>query len=257
MGMMTADQSGILILGAGGFAHEVAHLISQINESVDRGDHIDRLFSSQRISILGMLDDDPDVTDLRFPRLGGMSNLGDFMGASVVLGIGDAAVNQKLFERFRSEGIDLDSHEFPNLVHPTSVVAGGELRGVDHIEEKKTSVSGAASRADFGTALGRGNIIGHYSSISVRVRVGDFNIFNTRVNVGHDVSIGDFNVFSPNVMISGNVRIGSGCSFGVSSTVLEGVTVGDGARIGAGSVLMRDAEPGGFYFGTPAIRQDF
>ena len=72
-------------------------------------------------------------------------------------------------------------------------------------------------------SMGKGNILGSFSSMSCNVHIGDFNIFNNRVSLGHDVLVGNYNSFMTASRISGGTKIGTLNYFGVSAVVLPNI----------------------------------
>jgi UDP-3-O-[3-hydroxymyristoyl] glucosamine N-acyltransferase len=98
-----------------------------------------------------------------------------------------------------------------------------------------------------------GNIILCNSIISFDVKIGDFNIINTRVNFGHHVEIGDFNVLNPNVQLSGNAKLGNKNSLGLNCAFLPQKMIGDNNVVVPGSIITRNFKNNNFLSGNPAV----
>jgi sugar O-acyltransferase (sialic acid O-acetyltransferase NeuD family) len=210
----------IVIVGSGGLAKEVKCLIDDIN------------------------DQEPEWNLLGFIDSWGRQKGDEIIEGKAVIGTIDDlnAMNKEIHaiiaigtpEKIKDakEKIIASNIEFPNLIHPTATV-------------RTTS------------KIGFGNILTGYVFISCDVEIGNFNLFNGSISIGHDVKIESFNVFNPSTRISGNVKIGNGNFWGLNSCILQGKSVGNNNRIGACSFVMRNIKDNGFYFGIPAVKQDF
>lgn len=141
---------------------------------------------------------------------------------NVLIPIGMPAVMERVWQKYK------DICEFPNLIHPSAIIA------------------------DTSVELGCGNIIGPNCVITTHVSMGNFNYMNIGVTIGHDVVMGSFNVFNPKAAISGCVSVGDGNTFGVNSSVLQGLKIGNHNTLGMNSALVKDAADNGMYLGVPA-----
>ena len=52
-------------------------------------------------------------------------------------------------------------------------------------------------------------VISHNASVGPKVKIGRFNMLNSRCTIGHDTVIGDYNFISPQVALSGKTKIGN------------------------------------------------
>lgn len=210
----------IAIFGAGGFGREIACLINRINGKQEG-----------KWNLIGFFDDDENLKDAwnEYGKvLGGMETLNQWeMPLNLVIAIGNPAILEEVVGKIQNANIS-----FPNLIDPNV-----EFMDREHVE------------------MGKGNVICMRSTISTKVKFGNFNLLNVAVGVGHDATLGDFNVVMPNVNISGGVTIGDANLFGVKSTVLQYLKVGDRVKIGASALLMRNAKSGNLYFGIPAEKK--
>lgn len=204
----------IVIMGAGGFAREVAFLIENINRT------------KPMYNLLGFVDKD---NNLKGKHIGRYTIIGDDewlanQSICAVLGSGHLKVISNIVEKFK----DRSNISFPNLVHPATIWDKERIR------------------------IGRGNVICAGNIFTTDIKIGSFNIINLNSTYGHDVKIGDCSVFNPGVSISGWVTIGSGCLIGTGARILENLSVGDGAVVGAGAVTTKDTKERTTVVGIPA-----
>jgi len=206
----------IVIIGAGGFAREVAWLIHEINGQ------------AARWNLLGYIEAAP----AQVGRPVGRSHvIGDdrFLERydrelSLVIAVGRPAIIERV--RRRVEGL---SHlRFPNLIHPSVLWDQGRIE------------------------MGVGNIICAGNILTTDIRIGSFNILNLGGTCGHDAVIGDHCVLNPGAHIAGRVTVGDTCLLGTNCAVLETLTIGDHATVGAGSLVIRDVVSGQTVVGVPA-----
>jgi sugar O-acyltransferase (sialic acid O-acetyltransferase NeuD family) len=208
----------IAIVGAGGFAREVAWLIRDINSVHPTFDLMGHL-----VSDLGKLND----TDSHDQVLGDF----DWLHAhpqeidGLVFGIGTPQIKLRLSEMLE---LEFPNHSWPSLVHP-SVRFDRETAVIEH-----------------GVVLCAGSIA------TVNITFGRFSMVNLMCTIGHESIIGAGAVLNPTVNISGGVRIGSGVLVGTGAQVLQYIEIGDNATIGAGAVVSRPVESGQTVVGIPA-----
>lgn len=211
-----AQMKRLVIIGAGGFAREVAWLVEGINSLKCEWD------------FLGFIDEDPAKHG---KVLNGYPVLGDFdyfqkhnenVQTYAVCAVGSPQAKLKLVKRAEAAGL-----KFANLVHPGVLMSS-------HVE------------------LGVGNIICAGSIISTNVRIGSHVSINPASTVGHDSVIEDYATILWSVNISGNCTVGAGCEIGTNATVIQGKTIGRWSVIGAGAVVVRDIPPICTAVGVPA-----
>ena len=206
----------IVIVGAGGFAREVAWLIEECNEI------------RPTWHLLGFVEADASLIGQqrgKYPVIGDDSYLlSTTQETYAVIGIGNPGVIRRVRKKLES-----NSHlRFPNLIHPT---VRWDIERV---------------------AIGEGNIICASNILTTDVSIGSFNILNLASTFGHDTVIGDCNVVNIGVHLSGGVTVGTGCLIGTGAVILENRSIGDGAIIGAGAVVTKDVPPGLVAVGVPA-----
>ena len=210
--------NNIVILGAGGFAKEVAFLIDDINRALDQPEW----------KILGYIDADLEKKGTyngKYPIIGDEDYLIAYdQDIYVVIGIGTPSIIRKVHEKLRR----YDNMHFPNLIHPNVVMDVGRIN------------------------LGEGNIICASNVFTTDITIGSCNIFNLNSTYGHDMVIGSYCVFNPGLSMSGRVTVEDDCLIGTKATVLEYLTIGMGATVGAGAVVTKHVEPGLTVVGVPA-----
>jgi len=222
---------GILILGAGGFAREVALVYR--NQTDPNGTYGRRLFYSS---------DDTNQKDKYYEVdtkcLGSIETAAALLYAEdkganhlFVPGIGSPAVKKMLVERAIKVGLN-----------PISLVS------------KQANVSFALDALDFWyhSELGKGTVVCAGVSSTVNVKVGNYVNVNLSCTLGHDCVIEDYVNLSPSVNVSGHVYIESGADVGTGAVLLPGVRIGRNAIVGAGSVVTKDVEPDTTVVGVPA-----
>jgi sugar O-acyltransferase (sialic acid O-acetyltransferase NeuD family) len=206
------DATGLVIVGAGGCAREVAWLVDDINRTGDRfhvAGFLDRLGEAGR-TIRGVPVFDAE-TATSLPR-----------GTLAIVAVGNPALKPRLVAEVEQLGLT-----FATLVHPSV-------------------------RLDQSVRLGLGSIVCAGAILTLDIEVGAHVIINMGCTVGHDSVIGDFSTISPGCHVSGDTRIGKGVLIGAGATTIEHTTIGDGSTVGAGAVVTRDLPPGVTAVGIPA-----
>lgn len=207
----------IAIVGAGGFAREVALLISEINRV------------SPQFEFLGFLPADASHlgrNDSRDHILGDLNWLeGNHEVDALAMGIGSPERKLKVAHEVDSAFPNL---EWPALIHPTV-------------------------RFDQSTCkVERGVILCADTVGTVNLIFEEFCMVNLVCTIGHEARIGRYSVINPTANVSGGVTIGDGALIGVGASILQYLSVGAGATVGAGSVVVRNVEPYTTVFGNPA-----
>ncbi|MFF2079071.1 DapH/DapD/GlmU-related protein [Kitasatospora sp. NPDC058162] len=198
----------VVILGAAKFALEVARYVRDAGHTVDR--------------FLALEGEEVVVPDGQWSRI---SRDHPAEGTAVVLAV-SAPERRAELVRDVVEARNLDAI---NVVHPSSTVEDGALRGV-------------------------GNVIGPDNYVGVNATFGSFNVLNYRSSIGHHSRIGSSNFISPNFHTGNSVTIGSGNFFGIGCQLAPGVTVGDDCRVQAGLTLFEDAVDGRSYLAPSRIK---
>lgn len=208
----------IAIYGSGAFGQEVFLLIDSINKAA----------SSNIFEFIGFFDDTNEIGSFcKYGKIVGnvadINELKERVNIAIAVGSSTGLVNMR-------KNINNPNITFPNLLNPNNVFL-----------DKESSI------------LGMGNIMLSNSIISYDVKIGNFNVINTRVNFGHHVEIGDFNVLNPNVQLSGNSKLGSYNSLGLNCAFLPKKMIGDYNVVVPGSIITRNFKNHNFLSGNPAI----
>ena len=205
----------LIIVGAGGFARELAWLVQDINSEYPEWE------------ILGFIDEDATKAGQlvnRYPILGDFSWFeNNHKDVHVAFAIGNPVVRKRLVEKFKSAA----EAPFPNLLHP-SVKCSKDI------------------------LMGYGNILCANTVLTTNITLGSFNIVNLNCTIGHDVVISDFCTIAPASNISGRVLLYDGCELGTNTCIIPGKSIGRWSVTGAGSVVTKDLPSHCTAVGAPA-----
>ncbi|MGY1502712.1 acetyltransferase [Streptomyces sp. QTS52] len=206
--------SGLLIIGAGGFARETAQAVR------DAGD----------IEMLGHLDDNSALHGTEVdgvPVLGGCDLVQDLPGARVVICVGnprDYAARARLVRR-----LGLSTDRYATVIHPTA------------------SVSATSE-------VGPGSVLLAHCVLTAAVRVGAHVAVMPQAVLTHDDVVEDFATIASGVRLGGGARLERGAYVGSGALVREGTVVGAWSLVGMGSAVLGDVPPGEVWVGSPARR---
>ena len=205
----------IVILGAGGFAREIAQLIRDINAG-----------GRDIWTIVGFWDKD---TGRHGQTLNGVPILGSeelkryLPDLSATAAIGDPKIKSRAVE----EAVELGC-AFPSLVHPRVVY---DQSTVD---------------------IGPGSIICAGNILTVNISIGAHVIVNLDCTIGHDCAIEDFVTVSPGCHLSGNSIVRQGAFLGTGAVLVEKREIGEYSTVGAGAVVTKNIPPNATAVGVPA-----
>ena len=212
----------VAIFGAGGFGREVACLIRIINEAE----------KEPKWNLIGFFDDNKNLHGTKNEYgtvLGGTEALNKWKSPlDVALAIGNPHAVRAVANNITNKNVS-----FPNIFAPSTIF----------LDENNI-------------VFGKGNIVCSRCLFSCKVKVGDFNVFNSYITIGHDVVMGNYNSLMPGVRISGEITIGEENFFGCDSVVLQQLKIGNKTTIGANSTVVRKTKDGYTYVGNPAKRMD-
>ena len=203
----------IVIIGAGGYAQEVAWMINDLN-------HLRREWA-----LLGFVDPLQSGKTEHYgkPVLPGYDAVRRLCAQPYfACGMGSPAIRAKEAEYAEALG-----WQAATLVHPSVIQA------------QFVSVGG-------GTVIGPGSVVAPYA------RVGRHCAINVQTTIGHDSSVGDFCVISPGARILGRAVLEAGVFIGANASVYPGRRVGAGASLGANSFLHADLAAGQSALGVVA-----
>ena len=210
----------LLLLGAGGWAREVALVIREDPRTSSTLAKETFLLSDDEnewdgFRIVGSIDKFYPGIAYRYTPLD--RHIHQFIAA-----VGSPETKEKLCNRALAKEWDL----FNSVRHPMSFVGNADID--------------------------RGTVICSMCSITTNVRIGKCVNVNLNCTIGHDVVIEDFVNLSPHCTISGNVTIKRGADLGSAVTVLPGVTIGENTVVGAGAVVTKDLPDNCTAVGIPA-----
>jgi len=168
-----------------------------------------------------------DKVRKKVPRDCTICHIDDFVPQTQFYGFGfvgfDALARENLWKKELAK-LELD---FPNIIHPSSVVSNSAHLGV-------------------------GNFIGAGVVIASNAHIGDLNFLNRVSSVGHDTTLANFNVLSPGSTTCGCCSIGNRNYLGAACTVRDNINITNDVTVGAGALVVKDIQSSGTYVGVPA-----
>lgn len=205
---------GVVIIGAGGHAREVAEIIQH------------RARDGAGPPVLGF------VVDAEYldAAAGGPQVLGDWSwfegvdcgGLAVVCAVGAPPARKRLAERAAARGLT-----FASAVSPLAYLSPG-------------------------ARLGRGVMIFPHAFASAGCLIDDHAVVNVGASVSHDARVGRYATLGPGARLAGHASVGEGAYLGVGAGVIDRVSVGGWATVGAGAVVTRDLPGDVTAVGVPA-----
>jgi sugar O-acyltransferase (sialic acid O-acetyltransferase NeuD family) len=206
----------LVILGAGGFAREVAWLVADINKA-----------QPGRWNLIGFWEHETE-------RIGQVMNGASIIGFDSVrqhipgLYAVAAIGNPKIRERAVREAEDIGCR-FAPIIHPSA------------------QYDPATVTIGHGTIICAGNIL------TVNIVIGAHVIVNLDCTIGHDIVMDDYVTLSPGCHLSGYTTIRRGAFLGTGAVTVEKCEIGARSVIGAGAVVVRDIPHDVTAVGVPAI----
>ena len=100
--------------------------------------------------------------------------------------------------------------------------------------------------------IGKGNIIGAYTSVGADGKIGDYNMIQSYTVIGHDTVIGNWNRIDTHVTCVGGVRIENEVTIHTSAVLNHKVVVENNACVGACSFVIKRVKMGTTVMGNPA-----
>lgn len=193
----------IIIVGAGGHAAELTDYLNYTNNI------------NSPYEILGYIDDDKNIySQYKYisPFLGDIKNHEVKKDAKYLLAIANLKFRRSIAGALLEKGAS-----FITFIHPTAIISPSAI-------------------------IDQGTVVSHNSSVGPNVKIGKFNLLNSRCTIGHDTTIGDFNFISPQTAISGHTKIGDDNLFGTNSATIPSISVGNNNTIAAGMVVFKDID---------------
>lgn len=205
----------LVILGAGGFAREVAWLVSQVNRGGLGNWNVIGFWSHDPRDI-GMVINGLPVID---PQL--ILDRSDAISA--VAAIGDPSIRERAVGDAMRVGL-----RFATLVHPSVLL--------DEVT----------------VTMEQGSIICAGSILTTNITIGAHVIVNLDCTIGHDCVLEDFVTLSPGCHLSGHTTVRRGSYLGTGMVTVERHEIGQCATIGAQAAVVKDIQPGVIAIGVPA-----
>jgi len=205
----------LIIIGAGGFAREVAWLVERINQK------------NLTWKMIGFVDDDKKLIGTQvngYPVIGEISIIKDYPDAYIVCAIGSAKTRKRVVDRINELHL---KNSYAILIDP-------DVRMSDFV------------------FVGKGSIICAQTVVTVNIEIGQHVIINLDCTIGHDAVIRDFATLYPSVNVSGCSDVGYCSELGTGVQVINGKKVGDYSIVGAGAVIINDIPEKATAVGCPA-----
>ncbi len=214
----TTPSTSLAIYGSGGFAREIAWLLSSkvgVAPYNRAAAYIDDNIDLQNTTVAGL------------PVLSLDKTLELHPDANIVIGIGNPEIRQKIAAVLSERGIK------------SPVLIDTSVRDPDR------------------TTVGDGSVICAGTIITCDVTIGRHVHINLDCTIGHDAVLEDFATLAPGAHVSGWVRIEKGAYVGTGASIINGepgkpLIIGAGATVGAGAVVVKNVEPGSLVVGVPA-----
>jgi sugar O-acyltransferase (sialic acid O-acetyltransferase NeuD family) len=203
----------IVLVGAGGFAREIAWLIEENNKENCEWNILGYIAQQEPQTIIGnykVLGDDDWI-------------LNSTEQIAVVCCIADSHKRKEVIDLYENK----TNLYFPTIISNKAIVS-------DHV------------------SVGEGCIICAASVVTVDIKFGNFVICNLDCTIGHDAVLDDYVTLNPSVNISGNVHIEERVTVGTGANIIQGLVIGKDSTIGAGAVVVRDIPANCTAVGVPA-----
>ncbi|MBM7712987.1 acetyltransferase [Enterococcus xiangfangensis] len=188
----------IIIVGAGGFAKEIAFLLARLPEH----------------ELVGFVDDNYDSISKKVygkPVIGPVEILERYQKRiGVVIGIAKPAIKKRIYQQLSSN---------PNLVYPnlidSNVLLGYQVTfGVGNVVMANSTFTADIQFGDF-NMINIGSTIGHDTAM------GDFNTLYPTINVSGNVRIGNENEIGVGTKIIQGIRIGDQNIIGAGTVLIR------------------------------------
>jgi sugar O-acyltransferase (sialic acid O-acetyltransferase NeuD family) len=205
----------LVILGAGGFAREIAWLVRHVNRS-----------GMATWNTLGFWSHDPGqigMTINGLPVVDPRRVTGRAGEVYAVAAIGDPRARERAVDEAVRAGC-----RFATLVHPSVL-----------LDELTVTV-------------GPGSVICAGCILTTNIAIGSHVIVNLDCTIGHDCVIEDFATLSPGCHLSGHTTVRRGAYLGTGLVTVEQHEIGRDATVGAQAAVVKDIGAGITAIGVPA-----
>lgn len=102
--------------------------------------------------------------------------------------------------------------------------------------------------------MGKGTLVGTYTTIAADAELGDYNFIQSMTIIGHDCKIGSWNRIDSQVMMVGATTLGDNNMIHTGAMINHNVHIGNDCTIGACSFVTMDVESGSTLFSATARR---
>lgn len=171
-------------------------------------------------SEISFFDDNENIHECGSYPVAGKSAEARIFDGDIIVGIGNAAIREKIQEMIPME-------KLVTLIHPDAVIAEDVV-------------------------IGAGTVVMAGAVVNSGVQIGKGCIINTCSSVDHDCTVGDYVHIAVGSHLCGTVSVGSGTWIGAGATVSNNVAICSECMIGAGAVVVKNIEKSGTYLGVPA-----
>ena len=110
------------------------------------------------------------------------------------------------------------------------------------------------ARLGTNVTLGKGTIVGAFTTIGADAKVGNYNLIQSYTVVGHDSRIGDWNRIDTHVTLVGGTIVENETDIHTSAMISHNVTIESNSRVAACSFVIRRVKSGTTVMGNPAKR---
>lgn len=104
------------------------------------------------------------------------------------------------------------------------------------------------------TTVGENSFVFENNVLQPFCRIGNNCVLWSGNHIGHHAVIEDHCFITSHVVVSGGTVVGRNCFVGVNATLADHIRIGENCVIGGGALVLKDAEPGGAYFGSESER---
>ena len=135
--------------------------------------------------------------------------------------VGNPEIRNKVYENAKKIGF-----AFPNVIHPSAVIAGS-------------------------ARLGEAGVFAAGCVVNPEAEIGDNVIVNTNATVEHDVKLGYGVHIAPGAVVLGAAEIGDNTFIGAGAVINPMCKVGKNCIVGSGAVVIKDVPDNSTVVGVP------
>jgi len=193
------EKKSLIIVGGGGFSHEVIWLAGE--------------YGSWEVT--GILDDNPEMQGKSYgniPVLGTVADCDRFAESWFIVAIGSPRTRKKIVERMLLKG----AVKFASLVHPAAVISGSVTIG-----EGSIITAGCVITTDI--TLGRHTIVNLLTSVGHDFAAGDYCTIAPHVAVSGHVTVGEGVEIGTGAVLIQGLTLGTGSFIGAGAVVTKNI----------------------------------